>query len=94
MDWLQRGPYTSSGTFTSRVLETTDPRTIWGTLTAAPAGPGITFATRTTNNPAGSWSAWQPLGANGAIQSPPGRYIQYEATFTATTRPSRRCSTA
>jgi hypothetical protein len=77
--------YPTSGVFTSRVFEAEPRITAWGALTAAGAVDGVTFATRTgnTSTPDASWSAFQPLGAGGAIQSPVRRYIQYQAVLTA-----------
>ena len=37
-----------------------------------------------TPQPDASWSAWQPVGAGGAIASPAARYIQYRARMTST----------
>jgi hypothetical protein len=77
--------YADSGTFDSRVHDAGDSRAVWGELTPAPAGTGtdMTFQTRSgnTGTPDASWSAYQALGEDGAIQSPPGRFIQYRATL-------------
>lgn len=83
VDWLALGPYPSAGAFVSRVHEASDPRAVWGALTAVSAGGGVTFETRSgrTATPGADWSDWQATGAGGAIQSPPGRYIQYRATL-------------
>ena len=80
VDWAAIGAYPASGAFESRLFEADDPRAVWQTLTAT-ASPGVTFETRTGNS-AGAMSAYQQVGAGGAIQSPPGRFIQYRATFT------------
>jgi hypothetical protein len=80
VDWIAMSPYPSNGTFESRVLEADAAGAVWGTLTASPAA-GATFETRTGDSPA-AMSAYQPVGAAGAIQSPPGKYIQYKATLT------------
>ena len=76
--------YPTSGVFMSRVFEAEPRITSWGALTAA-ATPGVTFTTRTGNTPTAdaTWSAFQPLGAGGAIQSPVRRYIQYQAVLTS-----------
>ena len=49
-----------------------------------PSGTAIAFETRSgaTPQPDATWSAWQPVGAGGAIASPAARYIQYRATLT------------
>jgi hypothetical protein len=77
--------YPASGTFTSRVFEAERRITSWGALTAVGTLTGVTFATRTGNTPTpdASWSAFQPLGPGGAIQSPVRRYIQYQAVLTS-----------
>jgi hypothetical protein len=79
---IQSGPYPTTGMFISRVLDTTDTRASWGTLTPTPASSQVAYQTRTSLNGT-TWSAWRSLGPNGAIESPVGRYIQYSATLTA-----------
>jgi hypothetical protein len=81
IDWVGMGAVPSSGTFTSRVLSADSAHTVWGNLTSTSSG--TTFETRTGNTatPDGSWSAFQAVGAGGAIQSPSGQYIQYRATL-------------
>ena len=81
-----------SGSFTSRVLDATL-STTWGTLTptgTTPASTSVSYSTRTgnTSSPDGSWSGWAPVGVGGAIASPSGRYLQYQATL-ATADPTR-----
>jgi hypothetical protein len=87
VSWLRQGSYATAGTFTSRVLDSGPGANVWGTLAAdrkLPGGSGITFQTRSgaTRTPDASWSAWQPIGAGGAIASPAARFIQYRAQFT------------
>ena len=82
IDWVGLGALPASDTFTSRVLDAGDTHAVWGALTATGSGtPAIRTRTGNTATPDGSWSAFQALGAGGAVQSPPGRYIQYEATL-------------
>jgi hypothetical protein len=85
VDWLGMGAVPGSGTFTSRILDAGDTRTVWNTLTQTGTGGNVTFETRTGNSltPATSWSEWQALGLGNAIQSRAGRYIQYRATFSS-----------
>lgn len=80
VDWVSLSA-PSSGTFTSRVLSADSAHTVWGNLTST--GAGTSFETRTGNTPTpdGSWSAFQAVGAGGAIQSPSGQYVQYRATL-------------
>ena len=78
----------TSGTYTSRVLDAGDDRVVGLTFTptaTTPAGTAIAYKTRTGDSaaPGGAgWSEWKPLGPGGAVQSPPARYLQYEATLT------------
>jgi hypothetical protein len=81
VDWLGLGALPASGTFTSRVLDAGDTHAVWGALTATGGTPAIRTRTGNTETPDSSWSDFQALGAGGAVQSPPGRYIQYEATL-------------
>jgi hypothetical protein len=69
------------GTFESRLLDAGDPHAAWGSLSATVTGSGVSFETRSGNG--AGWSAWQPLGPGGAIQSPAARYIQYRSLLTA-----------
>ncbi|MFP5365198.1 MAG: DUF4082 domain-containing protein [Thermoleophilia bacterium] len=86
--WLRQGAYSTSGQFTSRVLDSGPDAHLWQTLSTGgtlPSATAIAFQTRTgaTKTPDASWSAWQALGADGAIVSPAARYIQYRATLTS-----------
>ena len=82
VDWLQTRPVRRRAR-SSRARSTPATRVpCWGTLT--PTGDaGIDFETRTgnTRRPTRPGPRSRTLGAGGAIQSPPGRYIQYQATL-------------
>jgi len=83
VDWLRMGPYASSGTYTSRVFDAGQ-SVEWLDLTATttiPTGTTLTFATQTSAN-GSDWSDWQSV--NSPIDSPNGRYLRYQATFTTT----------
>ncbi|HEY3107204.1 MAG TPA: hypothetical protein VGL23_00525, partial [Chloroflexota bacterium] len=54
-----------------------------------PAGTGLTFETRSSADGVG-WSGWLALGDQGAIASPPGRYLQYRASLAGTATDSPR----
>lgn len=87
--WLRMSPYSTTGTFTSRVLDAGAAGANWTKLDAAtnlPAGTSISVQTRSgnTSTPDGSWSDWQDVAADGTIASPSGRYIQYRATLATT----------
>jgi hypothetical protein len=84
IDSLGMSLFPNSGAFESQVFNAGDARGVWDTLSSTGVGTGITFETRSgkTGNPNdGSWSAYQSLGTNGAIQSPSGQFIQYRATL-------------
>jgi hypothetical protein len=88
VSWMHLGPYAATGTFTSRVLDGGQPVT-WDTLTSVatvPAGAGIAVRVRSGNTPTpdGTWTAFTPVGAGGAINQV-GRYVQYQVTLTAGT---------
>ena len=88
--WVRMSPYTTEGTFTSRVFDAGDTRAFWRSLTADAIvlpGTNVVFETRTGNTPTpdASWSGWQAVGAGNAIASPFGRrYFQYRAILTTT----------
>jgi hypothetical protein len=67
--------------FESRPLDAGDPHAAWGSLSATVTGTGVAFETRSGNGTA--WSAWQPVGVGGVIQSPAARYIQYRSLLSA-----------
>jgi hypothetical protein len=78
--------YADTGAFESRVHDAGDAHTVWGKLTSPTspvAGTEVKFETRSGNTatPDASWSAYQAIAADGAIQSPSRRYIQYKATL-------------
>jgi hypothetical protein len=82
IDWVGLGALPASGTFTSRVLDAGDTHAVWGALTSTGLGTSaIRTRTGDTATPDSSWSDFQVLGTGGAVQSAPGRYIQYEATL-------------
>jgi IPT/TIG domain/Glycosyl hydrolases family 16 len=92
VDWARVLQYpVTSGTFTSDVLDA-GASTTWQALTwtgALPTGTTLTPQTRSSAD-ATTWSAYQPLGAGGAIASPAGRFLQYQLAFAggATASPS------
>ena len=92
VDWMRALQYApTSGTYTSNVLDA-GASTPWQALTwvgAVPSGATLTGQTRTSAD-AATWSAYQPLGAGGAIASPAGRYLQYQLSLggSATLSPS------
>jgi hypothetical protein len=84
--WLRMSPYTTTGTFTSRVHDSGQAGSHWSTLETAgtfPAGSAVAFETRSgdTSTPGAGWSDWQAVGSGGAIGSPNRRYLQYRAVL-------------
>ena len=78
-----------SDTFESPVHDLGEAPAAWHPLTTTvdePAGTHVILETRSgsTPTPDSSWSAYQPLGANNAIESPLGRYLQYRAKLSTT----------
>ena len=82
VDWLAQGSVSAPALFQSRVRDTSDDRVIWDAVTTTPGDVAIETRTGNVATPDGTWSAWEPTGAAGAIVSPRGRYIQYRATLT------------
>src|SRR5207302_10916735 len=83
VDWVQLGPYASSGTFTSRIFDGGAALT-WTTLSYTantPAGTSVALAVRMgpTATPDSTWTDWVPLSGSGATIGASARYIQYEA---------------
>jgi hypothetical protein len=88
MQSLSRMLYPSPGVFESRTFDAGNATAVWSAVTptaVTPAGTTVAIATRTgqTPTPDASWSSYQPL-SGGAVQSPAGRYIQYQATLATT----------
>ena len=84
LDWLQMSPYVSTCSFTSRAIDG-GTHQAWINLdpvVTTPAGTSVQFNTRTSND-AATWSAWSPVTGN-QINSPTGRYLQYQAVLTTT----------
>jgi hypothetical protein len=82
VDWIGVSPYPNSGKFVSKVHDAGSSLAVWDTLT--PTGDSrVSFETRSgnTSTPDSSWSEYESV-TDGAVQSPPGRYIQYRATLT------------
>jgi hypothetical protein len=68
-------------TWNSKVLDATSPAR-WGAVRWRGAG-AIDWESRSgnTDTPDATWSAWQALDADGAVQSPASRYVQVRARF-------------
>ena len=88
---VRKSTFTASGSLTSKTIDLgqtvsqfygLDYLSQW----SLPSGTALSFETRTSSD-GSTWSAWQAAVPSGQfkvdIQSPPGRYIQYRATFTS-----------
>ncbi|MDA2936198.1 hypothetical protein MYX06_03195 [Patescibacteria group bacterium AH-259-L05] len=87
---LQYGSfYLNSGTFLSRIFDSSDTNTSWDQAywtEVLPSGSDLTIATRTgnTSTPDETWSAFSAEltdSDSSTISSPDGRYFQYRATL-------------
>jgi hypothetical protein len=85
VDWMRMTPYSTSGTYTSKVFDAgaSGP---WGTASwtaSLPAGTAVTVSVRTGNTatPGTGWSSWRTLSGSGASIAATSRYIQYRVTF-------------
>ena len=87
IDYMRMSPYTSPGTFLSRVHNAGVPGADWGVLSYAadvPSGTSLELAVRTgdTPTPDGSWSTFAPI-ASGENVASSGRYLQYRVQATS-----------
>jgi hypothetical protein len=88
VDWMRLSPYTTPGTFESRVFDGTAvvywENASW--TTELPAGTSVSIATRTGDTPVpdGTWTAYIPVAGSGASVGRASRFIQYRAVLTAT----------
>jgi hypothetical protein len=83
LNWMQMGPYTSAGTFVSRVFDA-GAIVNWGTLSwiaQLPAATGVTMFERRGDTPIpdATWTAFTPLAASGDPIGGSSRYFQYRA---------------
>ena len=85
VDWIRMTPYSTAGTFLSRVLDS-GASTTWGNVswTALNAAAGLAVSVRfgDTPTPDASWSAFVPVGSSGAFVPATSRYVQYQMTLT------------
>ncbi len=85
VDWMRLGPYPTTGTFTSRVLDAGQ-SLLYDTIswtTDLPTGSSVTVQVRTGNTavPDGSWTAYSTV-TSGASVGKTARYAQYQVTLT------------
>lgn len=87
VDWLRIGPYTASGTFTSRVF---DAQAVvgWDGLSwdaTVPSGTTLTVRVRSGNSatPDATWTAYATIASSGGSIGQTTRYVQYQLTLTS-----------
>lgn len=89
---VRKSAYTASGSIASKTVDLGQTVSQFYGLDyisqwSLPSGTSLSFETRTSSDNIG-WSSWQTAVPSGQfkadIKSPPGRYIQYKATFTST----------
>jgi hypothetical protein len=88
VDSVEIGPYATSGTFVSRVLDVGS-ETTWTSAistTEVPAGTTLQLSARFGNTPApdGTWSSFAPVSLGTAPLSATSRYVQYQAVLAGT----------
>jgi Domain of unknown function (DUF4082)/Bacterial Ig-like domain/Purple acid Phosphatase, N-terminal domain/Bacterial Ig domain len=88
VNWLRLSPYSTTGTFTSAVLDGSAP-VAWGAATwtaTVPTGGTVVVAVRTgsTAVPDATWTAYANI-AQGASVGKTARYLQYRVTLTSPT---------
>ncbi len=86
VDWLRMSPYSSPGTFTSRIWDVVGTAD-WGApdwITDLPAGTSLMMSVRTGNTPIpdGSWTGYTPITYGSSIGRS-SRYLQYQAVLSA-----------
>jgi hypothetical protein len=85
IDSIALNTHKTPGTFTSRALDAGDARVTALSLNATSTGTAIAYETRSADTAAGlDAAAWAPLGAGGAVASPPKRFLQYRAMLSTT----------
>lgn len=85
-DWLRIGPYSSSSTYVSRVVDA-GASVGWDTLTrdvTVPSGTGVTIQARSGNTatPGSGWTGWTTVSASTNSITRSARYLQYQVIST------------
>jgi len=88
VDWVRMTPYTTPGTFTSRVLDAGALRD-WTTATwdaSRPTGTSVAVSVRfgNTATPDATWTAFAALSGPNAAISATSRYVQYQVVLSTT----------
>ena len=87
VDWIRMGPYASTGTFLSRVIDAGSAVT-WGALAwtaQVPSGTSAAFFARhgDTPIPDATWTAFAPIAASGGAIGGSSRYLQYRVDLSS-----------
>ncbi|MGI8666438.1 MAG: DUF4082 domain-containing protein [Jatrophihabitans sp.] len=89
VDWARVGPYATTGTFTSRLIDASA-SVNWTSLNwvaSVPTGTTLVVKVRTGNSttPGGTgWTGWVSVPASGGSIGANSRYLQYQVTMTST----------
>jgi hypothetical protein len=86
LNWMRLGPYTASGTYTSRVFDAKAAVT-WDGLSwdpNLPTGTSVAVKVRTgsTATPGAGWTGWTTVPTSGTTVGTTARYLQYQVTLT------------
>ncbi|HXI31180.1 MAG TPA: Ig-like domain-containing protein, partial [Vicinamibacterales bacterium] len=86
VNWVRLTPYTSNGTFLSRVFDANS-RVDWHSIqwnAATPAGASVAISVRTgdTPTPDGTWTAFTPIASGGPLTMN-SQFIQYQAVLSS-----------
>ncbi|MBS1617009.1 MAG: DUF4082 domain-containing protein, partial [Bacteroidetes bacterium] len=87
VDWIRVTPYTSPGTFESKIFDAASLKN-WGTMSwtsQTPPGTAISLSVRKGNTPVPdtSWTSYTVIAASGNNVGGTSRFIQYKADLSA-----------
>ncbi len=82
VDWLQVSPYTTPGTYTSRVYDAGANQN-WDAVTWTASGITVSISARTGNTaaPDGTWTVYTTIASPGTSLGRASQYIQYQAVL-------------
>jgi hypothetical protein len=85
VDWIRLGPYTTAGTFNSRVLDA-GARLQWASVVwnaSVPTGTSLAISARFGDTPVpdATWTSFVSLPASGTAVNQASRYVQYRAVL-------------
>jgi hypothetical protein len=83
VDWVRISPYTTSCTFTSRVIDAGQrvswQKLVWSAETPAGTTLAMTYRIGNTATPDGTWTAWAPVSTSDGALAGSSRCLQYAA---------------